>query len=443
MIVSNLLKQGLKKSRLGIVCLIIALSVFRLMPAMTIFEWNLASIQLTRMLSLESGSSVPPFGVVSIRSMVAQNLKSSPLLGKIGTFSSCPQTTCQRRKAEILWLSGNTDDSVKKMADLRMNDQLAAVELGSMLFQMERDAAAADVWKQFQDMTKVTLVHAYFLQEGDIAFKTHQLSDSVRFFRMATMLAPVDFFAWRGLGNALLQQHDWEAAKLAYVRATSLAKDGQSAIEEAWKYGDLLVRSNSLPDGLAALRLVLDVDPHWEPAWVSYGNALLTQGQSRAAGEAYVTAVQLNPNSPSASVAYGAWLLTQDPDLSGAVRYFEQGISLDSAGYNIYALDPGPWQYQKVIVAYWSVQKFDEAAAWAQRAITAFPNHPVPYYMAGQTAMKVRSLSDAIDWFEKALAHDSKFSEAYDGLAQAYDELGRKDLSQEYREKAQQVRTTQ
>lgn len=429
--------------RLSVVAVAVAMLLFRHMSVALGFGWNLTSIEINRVLVDTPSLALWPAGVTSLRGDMLPKEEIATLLQAINQFPAGYAAPIRDlRQAELLWLNGQVQIAIDKMSALQTHNPLVALELGNMLFQIRRDTEAARIWKYVEDESKSHVIEKTFVQYGDIAFKTNRFVDSARFFRMATMLAPEDFEAWRGLGDALIRQNMWQDAKGAYTHAISLAQSGQVVIEDAWKYGDTLVRTGEHLNGLKALRLVLDLNPYWEPAWVSSGNALMAQGQSRSAGEAYSKAIRLNPNSPNANVAYGEWLLLQDPDSTEAALFFENGVSLDRAGYNTYALDPGPWLYQKIIISFWSAGKLSDASVWAQRAIADFPTHPVPLYDAGLIAMKTKSYDESIAWFEEALAQDPKFPEAYEALAQVYSELGRNDLSRYYAEKGAQLRIT-
>ncbi|MCX6031410.1 MAG: tetratricopeptide repeat protein [Chloroflexi bacterium] len=381
-----------------------------------------------------------PFGAVSRDRSAISDAGQSSLAAILGRMSSQGTENPLRsiREAELLWLCGQNQAALNELAGLAPRWDTASLEMGSILFQNGQREAAAMIWNQMSWQTKSSLLVPNFVQEGDIAFKTNRFADAVAFFQMVVSLDPDHSVAWKGLGDSLTRLRQWGDAEKAYVRTGTLVGLGESPIDNLVQYGDLLVRMDKVADGMTALQLSVRLDPSFAPAWTAYGNALTARGDVLEAGGAYAEAVRLDPDSPDANVSYGAWLLIQDSNDLLAEPYFERGIAQELS--HPQNEDAGPWLFQKIVAAYWSVGHLESAITWNRRAMAQYPDHFVPYYMAGLTAMRQQEYGVAVQWLTQSLVRNDRNPDTHEALAEAYDHLQMSDQARVEREMARQLR---
>ena len=140
---------------------------------------------------------------------------------------------------------------------------------------------------------------------------------ALRFFQVATQLAPAMWDAWQSLGATLSQVQRPAEALAATERA--LALDASRAVtwtQRGWQLSDLKRPAEALTCHQQAIAL----DPHAATAWAGKGQALYSLAR-RAGGEAafaraaealaaFERAIALDPHDATAWAGKGAALFT-------------------------------------------------------------------------------------------------------------------------------------
>jgi TolB-like protein/Flp pilus assembly protein TadD len=152
--------------------------------------------------------------------------------------------------------------------------------------------------------------------------------DAIASARRAVELDPQLAEAQATLADTLVfGTRDFPAAKLAYQRALSVGGTGNA--EVLLRYGQFECVTGDIPDGLAALRKAVTLDPLNARAYSAYGLGLIYARQYPAAEAAMRQALRLSPAINGARAALG-----------------EAMLLLGRAGEakSEYALEPESWQ---------------------------------------------------------------------------------------------------
>ncbi len=63
-------------------------------------------------------------------------------------------------------------------------------------------------------------------------------------------------------------------------------------------FGELLSKQDQMPDADGMFHRATDIDPRLIGAWLAWGDALTSHGQSQKAQAIYKDGIQKNPNEP-------------------------------------------------------------------------------------------------------------------------------------------------
>jgi tetratricopeptide (TPR) repeat protein len=109
-------------------------------------------------------------------------------------------------------------------------------------------------------------------------------------------------------------------------------------------------------------------------------------------------ALTLNPNLATAWLISGSIRCTYDPEL--AVAHVERAARLNP-------LDPFEW-YRCAVVgrAHFAAGRYEEASAWADKALRAVPNHLPMLRLKAATCGLLGKIDEGREWIRRMLAHD-------------------------------------
>ncbi len=199
-----------------------------------------------------------------------------------------------------------------------------------------------------------------------------------------------------------------------------------------------------LPDAVSAFRAAIDLDPTYAAAHAGLALARCAQAGQRAMPhqEAYAEAkaaalrsLAMDPECADAQVALGAVLYISEWDWAGAERSFRRALEISpnhSEAYLHYGSlmetlgqlrlglqlkqqalerDPAsPLVLVQIATSYWNQRRYDEAIAWADRALAIDPRHLMAReFLAGAYWKK----GD----FDRLMAENLKQAEAF-GMAE-------------------------
>jgi cytochrome c-type biogenesis protein CcmH/NrfG len=133
---------------------------------------------------------------------------------------------------------------------------------------------------------------------------------------------------WCELGALEEEQRNWVSARSAYERALDLLPTYAPA---ALALADLIRRTESAQASIPVLVQVLEADPYELEALTALGQALLEDGRTVQALEAFARVLRFDPQHPAALYHQGTGFARQR-QFDQAVRVWERVIELDPDG---------------------------------------------------------------------------------------------------------------
>ena len=191
----------------------------------------------------------------------------------------------------------------------------------------------------------------------------------------------------------------------AYVLGTALLHAEQ--VEEGQKYVDRIFGAGESAE-----------------AHLLMGIAYLNRQDTRSARTALEQAVKLNPRLPTAHSLYGRTLLALG-DEAGAEREFRRELDIN---VNDFEANLQLGHMRRV------AQRFDDAAAYLERALAVRPNDLAARKLLGDLRLQTGRLAEAVEIFEAMIEEAPDFIPAHVQLATAYNRLKRTEDARRHRE---------
>lgn len=245
------------------------------------------------------------------------------------------------------------------------------------------------------------------------------------FWWMASQSKKNTFTATSYLGQASLheQRADYPAAIDAYTKALNLSPNLPSAyLGRARVYylqGGAVNYRNALADYSEFIKLVQDSIPAHDLA-VAYegrGQAYFQVNELENARNDFTTAIELAPKFAQASFDLAS-LLTHEGQLDEAIKRYTQSIDSDGGFYSAY-LGRGKAFFTRGKTSN-KPEDLNSAYEDFKTAQLLKANAAEPYFRIGLIHYERQDFKKAIDSYEKALTHDSRYGEASNALGQAY-----------------------
>jgi len=214
-------------------------------------------------------------------------------------------------------------------------------------------------------------------------------------------------------GRAALLSGDRLRASLAFEKARRL---DPNRVEAYIGLASVALYAGDLEAAESGFRTALRADEEAVEAWLGLGQTLAVKGDMAAATRCFTTALELHPEDLHAQVGMGRSLRVQGyPDF--AVRAFE----------NVLNKDPN-FAYARLLLAETEMERNRTEAA--EKAFSILRDHP-EYGVAAQVglaelALRHGDLSNALPWFEQALARQPAHERALLGLTECLDRLGQR-----------------
>lgn len=228
-----------------------------------------------------------------------------------------------------------------------------------------------------------------FLLQGQAAFRAGRFAEAVEAFRQAVSVAPQSVSARIGLGSALGELGETEAALIEYSTALEIAPSNPTALFNAGllqaQNGDLesavanlqtatqyapedvtlrihlanaLRRSGNLESALAEYRVAVELDPSEEDARLGEAQALASMGRYADARDALERGLAQVPTSGLMAHALSRMLaMGPEPSIRDGAR------ALDLAE-KVFAAQPRPEYAEVVAAALAALGRCEEAAKW-------------------------------------------------------------------------------
>ncbi|HXF12530.1 MAG TPA: tetratricopeptide repeat protein, partial [Terriglobales bacterium] len=197
-----------------------------------------------------------------------------------------------------------------------------------------------------------------------------------------------------------------EADQLNEAMLKSNGKDDQALTFR----GEIQLQRNQINEAVQTLQGVVTRNPDTAVAHYQLGLALSRLGEPDRAGAEWQEAIRLRPNMVEADRALAA-LSLQKSDMAGLERYASEIIQLQPASSDGYALRS---------VSFMARKRYPAAELDARKAVEVAPQSPAGYLEMGDLNSLNHKNSEAINWYEQALSHDSNSIDALRGLANVY-----------------------
>jgi TolB-like protein/Tfp pilus assembly protein PilF len=212
-------------------------------------------------------------------------------------------------------------------------------------------------------------------------------------YARATRIDPAWALAWDGIARAWLQQADYH-----FISSGDALAHARPAVEKA------LAADESIPESHVLLAEILDrADP-----------------RQPAIEQAYRRALELNPSSADAHLAYASYL-------RAAHRYAESLLECREAA----RLDPlAPFSYVATGWTLLSMGRLDEARQEFQKSLGIDSNYPAGLYFLARVDEQQGRVQEAIALLQKAVASAGRTPKYLNALANAYLLAGKREAAQ-------------
>jgi TolB-like protein/DNA-binding winged helix-turn-helix (wHTH) protein len=202
-------------------------------------------------------------------------------------------------------------------------------------------------------------------------------------FARATKIDPAYALAYDGIAHAYLQQADYHFISSDYALAHA-----RPAVEKA------LAADESIPESHLLLAEILHrADPH-----------------QTAIEQAYRRALELNPSSADAHLAYASYL--REAQRHGeSLRECQEAVRLDPLA---------PFSYVATGWTLLSMGRPDEAQREFQKSLGIDPNYPAGLYFMARADEQQGHVQESIELLQKAVASAGRTPKYLNALANAY-----------------------
>jgi tetratricopeptide (TPR) repeat protein len=232
---------------------------------------------------------------------------------------------------------------------------------------------------------------------GHIFFLDGQYLNSAIAWKKAEAIAPLDDQTRFSLAMAYLQlnRRDWGRDELQKLSRS----DPQNPLYLYW-LAKLDYDARAYTPAISKLRRVIELDPSMMRAYNNLGLCFDALGQFDEAIQSFSRAIELN-------------------------RRQEQ---------------PSPWPPLNLAVSLISRNRFDEAVARLNEALTYNPKFPQAHYQLGLVLEKEGKLKEAIASLQQAIELDPLYPEPHYTLGRIYQRQGKREEAQEQIEKFKKLK---
>lgn len=162
----------------------------------------------------------------------------------------------------------------------------------------------------------------------------------------------------------------------------------------------------------------LDIGTKMQVLSIWFAGKQLTADLTDKAGELGSILIKTHPDSPYGYQLLGD-MLQNKQDHAGARNAFQQALAIDSSGYPVWEL---------LLFTDINLNDFTALEKDAERALSLFPEQPLPYLFSGLALLQREAHADALKRFETGrklvVGNDRLLAEFYSYMGEAQDKLG-------------------
>lgn len=163
--------------------------------------------------------------------------------------------------------------------------------------------------------------------------------------------------------------------------------------KQEYDRGEEALRANQPEEAARHLQKAIKLYNNYPDAYRLLGNAYLQSHDLKSAETSLKQSIELEPKIAAAHIDLGA-VQNQLKDYYGAEASLKQGLELspDAAGAKY-----------ELAKTYWAMSRWDDAAPFAQQAVTAMPTLASARVLYGNILMKQRNAAGALEQYQEYL----------------------------------------
>jgi len=214
--------------------------------------------------------------------------------------------------------------------------------------------------------------------------------NSIALFQHAVNETSDNYVAHHNLALALMERGRIDEAIDHFDRALEI----KPAFPRAHtNLGVALVKLGRYPEAVRHYTEALRMNPDWDGALYNLGNALSALGQFEEAVEQYRKALAISPNDAEIHNNLGNALF-KIGKIDEALNHYQQAVGIKPAFVTALL---------NLAKACAAKDEYETARSYFRKAAALEPDHPEIYYHIAATFAKQNSISDSVEWLEKAV----------------------------------------
>jgi tetratricopeptide (TPR) repeat protein len=245
---------------------------------------------------------------------------------------------------------------------------------------------------------------------GVLLVQTGRAEESIPHFVRELELRPRESEGENNLGVAIAKLGRHDEALAHFERAVQL----KPKYAEAWLNVGIARRDlGRIPEAIAALEECVRLQPEAAEAFFELGSIEAEAGRYPAAIERFEQALRIRPDYPAAAESLGR-VLASSGRPGDAIARFEQALRLS----------PTPALHDGLGALLAGTGQLPAAQQQFERALALDPRRPGTHFNLGLVLAQTGRVPAAVKEFEQAVALQPDYLDAYQALAQAYQETG-------------------
>jgi len=283
-----------------------------------------------------------------------------------------------------------------------------------------------------------------WLLKGNLHHRLEHYEDALQCYDRALEVDPKYRAAWNNKGAALANLNRYEESLLCFDRNLTLNPQDN----EAWRNkGGSMANLGRLGGALACLERALAIAPQDVEAWTYKAHTLERLGRHEEALACWDSVLALNAQDANAWFNKGAALAPQFNSMQEAIRCFEKAEQLGSpnaaeaiavcrrilaenmteqpTSKSITGGDPCAADLTDQGVALWNIGRSEEALACFDRALAIDAQYAEAWNGKGVALASLDNYEEALVCLDRALAIDSQYAQAWCNKAISLSKLGR------------------
>ena len=260
------------------------------------------------------------------------------------------------------------------------------------------------------DFVHLRLVQLYLTAKNDVKSAAEELDKAEKVDPQSKWV-----YLWRGILESEYNKN-YTKARQAFAHALELDPKFDLALSGmGWSY--IQAKEKNGPKAREALLKLLKINPASQKACYAIGLSYAYESNLAVAKMWLDKAIQLDDSYLTAYKGRGI-LNVEMEDYESAVSDFNAALLLDPMNHEL---------YEQRARALAKLNRLDEAMRDLHFALDLQPNAPRPLYYIGSAQELLGNTQTALDYFNKALAADPTFDEAYESKAKLLAKLGHRD----------------